>query len=147
MPRNEHFPPRNNGNCFESIPRKFFGTKFRSQSYSQVPNKFKNKNEPTNFRPNFFRIHKIISLWFSSVIHNKSCRKNAMYFYSYFVDNILQVIFFSLRPSRNNYRHKSLETNSTILICKRLCFLSATGTLPITRQTSYLPPPLDMFSQ
>ncbi len=31
MPRNEHFLPRNNGNHSESIPRNFFGTKFRSQ--------------------------------------------------------------------------------------------------------------------
>ncbi len=33
MPRNEHFLPRNNGNRSESIPRNFFGTKFRSQPY------------------------------------------------------------------------------------------------------------------
>jgi hypothetical protein len=33
MPRNEHFLPRNNGNYSESIPRNFFGTKFRSQPY------------------------------------------------------------------------------------------------------------------
>ncbi len=31
MPRNEHFLPRNNGTRSESIPRNFFGTKFRSQ--------------------------------------------------------------------------------------------------------------------
>jgi hypothetical protein len=31
MPRNEHFLPRNNGRCSESIPRNFFGTKFRCQ--------------------------------------------------------------------------------------------------------------------
>jgi hypothetical protein len=31
MPRNEQFLPRNNGNHSESIPRNFFGTKFRSQ--------------------------------------------------------------------------------------------------------------------
>jgi hypothetical protein len=31
MPRNGHFLPRNNGNHSESIPRNFFGTKFRSQ--------------------------------------------------------------------------------------------------------------------
>jgi hypothetical protein len=31
MPRNEHFLSRNNGNCSESIPRNFFGMKFRSQ--------------------------------------------------------------------------------------------------------------------
>ena len=31
IPRNEHFLPRNNGNRSESIPRNFFGTKFRSQ--------------------------------------------------------------------------------------------------------------------
>jgi hypothetical protein len=31
MPRNEHFLPQNNGNRSESIPRNFFGTKFRSQ--------------------------------------------------------------------------------------------------------------------
>jgi hypothetical protein len=31
MPRNECFLPRNNGNRSESIPRNFFGTKFRSQ--------------------------------------------------------------------------------------------------------------------
>jgi hypothetical protein len=30
MPRNESFLPRNNGSCSESIPRNFFGTKFRS---------------------------------------------------------------------------------------------------------------------
>jgi hypothetical protein len=36
MPRNEHFLPRNNGNRSESIPRNFFGTKFRSQPYLQV---------------------------------------------------------------------------------------------------------------
>ncbi len=34
MPRNKHFLPRNNGSCSESIPRNFFGTKFRSQPYS-----------------------------------------------------------------------------------------------------------------
>ncbi len=34
MPRNEHFLPRNNGSCSESIPRNFFGTKFRWQTYS-----------------------------------------------------------------------------------------------------------------
>ncbi len=34
MPRNEHFLPRNNGNRSESIPRNFFGTKFRSQPYA-----------------------------------------------------------------------------------------------------------------
>jgi hypothetical protein len=33
MPRNEHFLPRNNGSRSESIPRNFFGTKFRSQPY------------------------------------------------------------------------------------------------------------------
>ncbi len=33
MPRNECFLPRNNGNHSESIPRNFFGTKFRSQPY------------------------------------------------------------------------------------------------------------------
>jgi hypothetical protein len=33
MPRNDHFMPRNNGNRYESIPRNFFGTKFRSQLY------------------------------------------------------------------------------------------------------------------
>jgi hypothetical protein len=33
MPRNEHFLPRNNGILSESIPRNFFGTKFRSQPY------------------------------------------------------------------------------------------------------------------
>jgi hypothetical protein len=31
MPRNEGFLPRNIGNRSESIPRNFFGTKFRSQ--------------------------------------------------------------------------------------------------------------------
>jgi hypothetical protein len=31
MPRNKHFLPRNNGSCSESIPRNFFGTKFRSK--------------------------------------------------------------------------------------------------------------------
>ncbi len=31
MPRNEHFLPRNNGSCSESIPRNFFGKKFRCQ--------------------------------------------------------------------------------------------------------------------
>jgi hypothetical protein len=31
MPRNELFLPRNNGNHSESIPRKFFGMKFRCQ--------------------------------------------------------------------------------------------------------------------
>jgi hypothetical protein len=31
MPRNEHFLPRNNGSHSESIPRNFFGTKFRCQ--------------------------------------------------------------------------------------------------------------------
>jgi hypothetical protein len=31
MPRNECFLPRNNGSGSESIPRNFFGTKFRSQ--------------------------------------------------------------------------------------------------------------------
>ncbi len=36
MPRNEHFFPRNNGNHFESIPRNFFGTKFRCQPYATV---------------------------------------------------------------------------------------------------------------
>jgi hypothetical protein len=34
MPRNEHFLPRYNGNHSESIPRNFFGTKFRSQPYT-----------------------------------------------------------------------------------------------------------------
>ncbi len=34
MPRKEHFLPRNSGNHSESIPRIFFGTKFRSQPYS-----------------------------------------------------------------------------------------------------------------
>jgi hypothetical protein len=34
MPRNEGFLPRNNGNCSESIPRNFFGTKYRSQPYA-----------------------------------------------------------------------------------------------------------------
>jgi hypothetical protein len=34
MARNEHFLPRNNRNHSESIPRNFFGTKFRSQPYS-----------------------------------------------------------------------------------------------------------------
>ncbi len=34
MARNECFLPRNNGNRFESIPRNFFGTKFRSQPLS-----------------------------------------------------------------------------------------------------------------
>jgi hypothetical protein len=33
MPRNEGFLPRNNGNRSESIPRNFFGTKYRSQPY------------------------------------------------------------------------------------------------------------------
>ena len=33
MPRKEHFLPRNSGNRSESIPRNFFGTKFRSQPY------------------------------------------------------------------------------------------------------------------
>ena len=33
MPRNECFLSRNNGNRSESIPRNFFGTKFRSQPY------------------------------------------------------------------------------------------------------------------
>ncbi len=37
MPRNECFLPRNNGNRSESIPRNFFGTKFRSQPYPQPP--------------------------------------------------------------------------------------------------------------
>ncbi len=32
MPRNEHFLPRNNGTHLESIPRNFFGTKFRWKS-------------------------------------------------------------------------------------------------------------------
>jgi hypothetical protein len=36
MPRNEHFLPRNNGNRSESIPRNFFGTKFRSQPYQRA---------------------------------------------------------------------------------------------------------------
>ncbi len=31
MPRNEHFLPRKNGSHSESIPRNFFGTKFRCQ--------------------------------------------------------------------------------------------------------------------
>ncbi len=31
MPRNEHFLPQNNGSHSESIPRNFFGTKFRCQ--------------------------------------------------------------------------------------------------------------------
>jgi hypothetical protein len=31
MPRNEHFLPRNNRSCSESIPRNFFETKFRCQ--------------------------------------------------------------------------------------------------------------------
>jgi hypothetical protein len=31
IPRNEHFLPRNNGSCSESLPRNFFGTKFRCQ--------------------------------------------------------------------------------------------------------------------
>ncbi len=31
MPRNEGFLPRNNGNRSESIPRNFFGTKYRSR--------------------------------------------------------------------------------------------------------------------
>jgi hypothetical protein len=31
MPQNEHFLPRNNESCSESIPRNFFGTKFRCQ--------------------------------------------------------------------------------------------------------------------
>ncbi len=33
MPRNEHFLPRNNGDRSLSIPRNFFGTKFRCQPY------------------------------------------------------------------------------------------------------------------
>jgi hypothetical protein len=33
MPRNEHFLPRNNRSYSESIPRNFFGTKFRCQPY------------------------------------------------------------------------------------------------------------------
>jgi hypothetical protein len=36
MPRNEHFLPRNTGNCVESIPRNFFGTKFSCQPYFQL---------------------------------------------------------------------------------------------------------------
>jgi hypothetical protein len=35
MPRNECFLPRNNGNCSESLPRNFFGTKFRSQHWRE----------------------------------------------------------------------------------------------------------------
>jgi hypothetical protein len=31
MPRNEHFLPQNSGSCSESIPRNFFGWKFRCQ--------------------------------------------------------------------------------------------------------------------
>jgi hypothetical protein len=34
MPRNEHFLPRNNGSHSESIPRNFFGTKFRANHKS-----------------------------------------------------------------------------------------------------------------
>ncbi len=36
MLRNDPFLPRNNGNHSESIPRNFFGTKFRSQPYLQL---------------------------------------------------------------------------------------------------------------
>ncbi len=38
MPRNDHFLPRNNGSRSESIPRNFFGTKFRSQPYIHSAN-------------------------------------------------------------------------------------------------------------
>jgi hypothetical protein len=38
MPRNGHFLPRNNGIRSESIPRNFFGTKFRSQPYCEHDN-------------------------------------------------------------------------------------------------------------
>jgi hypothetical protein len=36
MPRNEHFLPRNNGSCSESIPRNFSGTKFHCKPYRKA---------------------------------------------------------------------------------------------------------------
>ncbi len=39
MPRNEHFLPWNKENCSESIPRNFFGTKFRCQPYLPPPSR------------------------------------------------------------------------------------------------------------
>jgi hypothetical protein len=60
MPRNGHFLPRNNGNHFESIPRNFFGTKFRSQPYLLQDNNKKQCISILYFAYYFFRFIYII---------------------------------------------------------------------------------------
>ncbi len=54
MPRNECFLPRNNGNRSYTIPRYFFGTKFRSQHYSEEEDgwrKERRENGHVSWRP------------------------------------------------------------------------------------------------